>query len=225
MDKFKFLLNNFCLFKNISEDELNKIFSTNGLKEETFSSQTVFYNYQSCDKIGIIIKGRAVIRSGIDGVIIKKLTIGDMYGVASMFEKPSHSTIVMSVKDCTVLTMNKEFIENCIKISTTFATNYIMLLSQKINFLNNKINFFTAKSAENKVYSYLLQLPRKGNKLEMTIDMSTMAKMIGIGRATLYRALDKLETCGTIEKINKTIIFKEVWLWKKFYHYCLFAYF
>ena len=210
MDKKKFLTNYFNLFKNLSDDEINRIISFAGLNEEMFSSQTIIHNYRLCDKIGILVKGKAVIRSGIDGVIIKKLTVGDVYGVASMFEKPSHSTTVIAIKDCTILTMTKEFIENCINESATFATNYIKLLSQKINFLNNRINFFTAKSAENKVYSYLLQLPRDGNRLELSNDMSTIAKMIGIGRATLYRALDKLESCGTIEKVDKLIIFKEV---------------
>ena len=40
--------------------------------------------------------------------------------------------------------------------------------------------------------------------------MSTIAKMIGIGRATLYRAFEKLEKNGTITKQDKKIILNEV---------------
>ena len=40
--------------------------------------------------------------------------------------------------------------------------------------------------------------------------VETIAKMIGFGRATLYRALDKLEKSGTLTKIDKKIIFNEV---------------
>ena len=42
------------------------------------------------------------------------------------------------------------------------------------------------------------------------MDMSTVAKMLGIGRATLYRAFDKLEQNGSIIKNDKKIIFNEV---------------
>ena len=71
--------------------------------------------------------------------------------------------------------------------------------------MNSKINAYTAKSAENKLYAYLLQLPREKNTVVLPTDMSTLAKMIGIGRATLYRAFEKLEFSGLIIKNDKNI--------------------
>ena len=107
-------------------------------------------------------------------------------------------------------TAAKEFVDFCIKNDSTIAFNYIEFLSKRISFLNSKINAYTAKSAENKLYAYLLQLPRNGNTVFLPTDMSTLAKMIGIGRATLYRAFEKLETSGLITKNNKNIIINEV---------------
>ena len=210
MDKFKFLKENFFLFKKVSTQELEQILSLDGLFEECFSPKEIIQSCNHCDKIGIIVKGRAIIKSGLDGVILNKLSKCDVYGAAALFDKPSHTTYVEAVTECSVISMNRSFIEASLGLSNTVALNYIEFLAGKISFLNQKINAFTAKSAENKLYTYLLQLPRSGKEIELKTDMSTIAKMIGVGRATLYRAFDKLEKSGIITKSDKKILFNEV---------------
>ena len=210
MDITKFLKDHFFLFKGLSNNEIRKLSSMDGIYVDHFSANQVILDHFQCDKMGIIISGKAIIKSDTDGVIINKLSVGDVYGVASLFVPHSYTTVVMALGDCIVITMNKKYIEKCIEDSHICAINYIEILAEKISFLNRKINAFTAKSAENKLYAFLLQLPRSGNELELNIDMSTIAKMIGVGRATLYRAFDKLELAGTITKKNKIIIFNEV---------------
>ena len=210
MDKIDFLKENFFLFKNVSTSEINKIFSENACTEMHYCSGDIIQDNNSFDRIGIIFKGKAIIRSGVDGVIMNKLNVGDSYGAAALFDAPTHSTVVVASGECTVLTMDKNFIMDCITSSRQFSINYIEFLSKRINFLNKKINACTAKSAENKLYNYLLQLPRVGNSLSLNVDMSTIAKMLGIGRATLYRAFEKLENNGVITKSDKLIIFNEV---------------
>jgi CRP-like cAMP-binding protein len=77
--------------------------------------------------------------------------------------------------------------------------------------LNNKISSYTAKSAESKLYNYLCQLPRNNNVVELPVDISNLAKMLGLSRITLYRSLEKLENQDFISRINnKLIIIKEV---------------
>ncbi len=210
MDKEKYLCDNFFLFKNVPTDFLTDIFKLGGIHENKFSQGAVIQNCEHCNCIGLVIKGKAVVKSNNDGVIINKLNKNDVYGVAALFDKPTYSTIVQAVTDCTIIAMEKAFITECITQNSTVALNYIEFLAKKVSFLNKKINAYTAKSAENKLYAYLLQLPRNGNELVLNIDMSTVAKMIGIGRATLYRSFEKLEKNGTITKIDKKITFNEV---------------
>ena len=210
MDKEKYLCENFFLFKNVQPELLTNILKYKGLGENKFSQGEIIQNSTHFDSIGIVVKGKAVVKSNSDGVIINKLNKNDVYGVAAMFDKPTYSTVVQAVSECTIITMDKEFITECIKSNPVIALNYVEFLAKKVTFLNKKINAYTAKSAESKLYAYLLQLPRNGNVLELNIDMSTIAKMIGIGRATLYRAFEKLINNGTITKIDKIITFNEV---------------
>ena len=210
MDIKQFLRDNFFLFNDLDDKKIEKILTIKGISEEHYSQGDIMQNNKTLCKIGIIVKGKAIIKSGDDGVIIRKLNSNDIYGAACLFDLPKHLTIVKAVTDCTVITMNKEFIEGCILEEKSISIKYIEFLAKRISFLNTKINAYTAKSAENKLYTYLLQLPRNENVIDLKVDMSTIAKMIGIGRATLYRAFEKLEKSGTITKQDKKIILNEV---------------
>ncbi len=210
MDIKQFLRDNFFLFNGLNDSVIDKILSFDGIKEEYYSQGDVMQNNKTLCRIGIIVKGKAIIKSGDDGVIIRKLAKNDVFGVAGLFDSPTHLTTVNAITDCYVITMNKDFIERCMQEEKSISVKYIEFLAKRISFLNTKINAYTAKSAENKLYTYLLQLPRNENVIDLTVDMSTIAKLIGIGRATLYRAFEKLEQNGTIIKQDKKIILNEV---------------
>lgn len=209
--KYKsFLKENFFLFSCVDENKIDEMLLFDGISIEEYAPQEILQSSKTQEKIGIIIKGNAIIRSGDDGVIIRKLSAKDTYGAACLFDKPTYLTYVSAVSNCSVITFNKEFVEKCISCDENVAKNYISFLAKRISFLNSKINSYTAKNAENKLYAYLLQLPRNENTIDLKVSLSTLAKMIGIGRASLYRALEKLESNGTITRQDKKIILNEV---------------
>lgn len=71
-------------------------------------------------------------------------------------------------------------------------------------YLNRKIMTFTAGSAERKLSVFLAENATDG-VFTPTCSMSALANMLGIGRASLYRALDRLTDCGWIERRGKEI--------------------
>ena len=199
------------LFKNISQEDIKKYCSFPGYEIKNYAKNDTMLSAKTDKQIGILLEGKAIIISNDDGVVIKKLSKGDIYGVAILFDDPHYSTrVISSSSKTTVLTLNRDFVKKCIDQNTQIAFNYIEYMAKKISFLNSKISSFTAKTAESKLYAYLLQLPREENKIILTTDFSSIAKMIGIGRASLYRAFEKLEKDGLIIKNNKEIILKEV---------------
>ncbi|MBQ9703528.1 MAG: Crp/Fnr family transcriptional regulator [Clostridia bacterium] len=198
------------LFENVNEESIKKCCEQDGIALIEYSPQDVMQDYKSAQNVGILLNGKATIISGDDGVIIRKLEKDDVYGVAKLFDTPKYLTKVVATSKCTVLALNKDFIEGCIEIDRQIAINYISFLAKKISFLNNKISSYTGKTVENKLYTYLLQLPRNNNQIVLNTDFSAIAKMLGIGRASLYRAFDKLEKDGLIIKNNKEITLKEV---------------
>jgi CRP-like cAMP-binding protein len=204
------ILSNCFLFENVDEGTIKKCCEYDGCNIVEYSPQDIMQDYKSTQNIGIIISGKAAIISGDNGVIIRKLVKNDIYGVAKLFDSSNYLTKVVATTKCSVLTINKSFVESCIEKDKQIGINYISLLAKKISFLNHKISSYTAKTVDNKLYTYLLQLPRNNNVIELNTDFSAIAKMLGIGRASLYRAFDKLEKDGLIIKNNKQIILNEV---------------
>lgn len=76
------------------------------------------------------------------------------------------------------------------------AFNYIRFLSGRIQFLNRKIDSFTAPGAQQALLSYLRQQP--GGK-SVGLSMVKLSEMLNIGRTSLYRAVEQLEQCGKIK--------------------------
>lgn len=204
------ILSNTMIYKDIKKDILEHCSSFDGWKIVTYQKNETMLSADSEKNIGIVLEGKAIIINEDESVIIKRLEKNDIYGVATLFNKLNYKTKVISCSKMSVLLLNKSFIEACIAYCPRISINYLEYLAQKIEFLSNKINSYTAKTVEAKLYSYLRQLPIENNKIVLKSDFSEIAKMLGIGRASLYRAFDKLENDGLINKNNKEIIFNEV---------------
>ena len=86
---------------------------------------------------------------------------------------------------------------------TELALNYIKFLSGRIEFLNLKIDAFTATDAAQKLSLYLYN-----STSEETKNLTELAKRLNMGRASLYRAVEALEKEGIIEKNGKKITVK-----------------
>lgn len=211
MNEYLEILSNIFLFKNVDTKIIEECCSLDGISAIKYNQGDVMQNALSKKQIGIILKGKAVILSNDNGVIIRKLLKGDIFGAAIMFDnEPKYSTKVVASAFCSVLTLNEGFVKQCISLDPQIAFNYLEFLANRISFLNSKISSYTAKNTENKLLAYLMQLPRDNNVITLETDLSAIARMLGMGRASLYRAFDKLEAEGIITKENKKIILNEV---------------
>ena len=210
MESLQEILSGIFLFKGISKKDIDHCSSFDGAEFISYERDEIMLSSETDKKIGILLSGKASIFSGDSGVIIKRLSVNDIYGVAILFDDAHYSTKVVATGKCEILSLNRDFVQSCIQYNSRISLNYIEYLAKKITFLNLKIDAYTAKTAENKLYSYLLQLPRDDDKIVLKTDFSAIAKMIGIGRASLYRAFEKLEKDGLIIKNNKEITLCEV---------------
>lgn len=164
---------------------------------ETIFSKT---NYQK--SLSLIIKGKATAlkRHGGKDLMIRTFLPGDVFGVAALFcQNVEYVSDIQADSLCVVAFVPQEIVDEVFRCSHDAAIAYISLLSQKIRYLNDKLDHISAPSALSKLCYYLLE------KQETTIAMQALAQTLGISRMTLYRSLDALMENKWIKKEGKQL--------------------
>ena len=103
-----------------------------------------------------------------------------------------------------MLVLYKPILTYLIDNDVAVRYQYIAFLAQKTLYLNQKISCLTAGSAEQKL-AYWLDANASGDIVQTQIPMNALCTMLDIGRASLYRAFDKLEQEGFIIREQKTV--------------------
>lgn len=205
------------LFSGISEKRAQELFPEGSLIVKSHKKgETVFEENDFSRSLGIILKGSAVVekKSLEKPVIMSTLREGGTFGMAALFyEESVYPTTITAAAQTDVAFISKEALKSAFLKEPRLSENYICLLSQKIHFLNKKIETFSSRGSGFKLYSYLLdEYSKRGKdgKVELFYNMSELSRLLGIGRTTIYRELEELTSSGLIKKDGKTFtILKE----------------
>lgn len=149
--------------------------------------------------IGILTGGTAsVIREGEKRrVIHRTLSVGDIFGVSALFGGAApFPTTILADSPASVLLFDENGLEQLFEAVPRIARNYIGLLTEKIRFLNGRLDSLAGRSAEERVAFHLLSHIQADGMLGIT--KSALASLLGLGRASLYRILDLFEENGLI---------------------------
>jgi CRP-like cAMP-binding protein len=132
----------------------------------------------------------------IKKVMLRTFSAGAVFGISDWYADPKAGLSRIEAKEETdVLTIRPAGVRLLLEESRSFREHYISFLTGRIRFLNQKIEYLTAGSAEIKLSHYLLSLD-ESQTVTLPISMSALAEMLDLGRASLYRAMDKLTADG-----------------------------
>ena len=167
----------------------------------------VYSNQQFSNAIGYILKGVAVAKADNQNEThLKTCEKGMSFGAAAVFGNSEHYISTITAKtDLEVLFVAENELLALFEKYPQTAVNYITFLSEKIRFLNKKLNVVSSSGTENTVFKYLTSLADKNGEILNFKNMSLVSKTLGISRASLYRALSDLEKSGYIIKENNYI--------------------
>lgn len=155
----------------------------------------------------ILLSGHAEVRKG--SALLRELSAGDVTGVSVLFGGDSRmETDVVASGRTSVLFLPREAVEKAILADPVLTERYIRFLSSRIRFLNGVIGRFSGSDVTERTAHYLLERAgEQGRQFELVA--SRAARELGIGRASLYRALDDLQNEGCIEKEGRRILLKD----------------
>ncbi len=160
--------------------------------------------------LALILRGTAsVSKTGLDGrrTVINRLFKGDVFGMATLFyEEAEFPSEITAENDLRLAVFPKESIEEAFSVSPEFAKAYVVLLSEKIHFLNKKLSAFSEGEASEKLLRWIITSANGEKEFILPCSVSKLAQMLGIGRASVYRAFDSLSERGAILKDGKKIV-------------------
>lgn len=191
------------LFSSVKDEDLVEL-ASNYCTEKVYKKGSVIFSKASNEKcIGIILKGTAQVEQ--EHIVVSRLNAADIFGAVTLYGKNEvFANNITAVSDCKVAFMDKEGIDTLVSKSPRFAKKYIEYLSQRIYFLNKKIETYTSPTADEKLYAYLLSVCI-GNTVEINLRMTELANELNLSRASLYRAFNELEEKQKIIKAGKHI--------------------
>lgn len=137
-------------------------------------------------------------------VLLRTFAPYEIFGISNLYTDCPFATRIVAKSDCAVLVLHKPFLTYLIDYDSKVRYQYIAFLAKKTLYLNQKISCLTAGSAEQRL-AYWLDSNAMDNVVHMQIPMNALCTMLDIGRASLYRAFDKLEHDGFILRQQKTV--------------------
>lgn len=154
--------------------------------------------------LGIIISGTAQVEKGTPDhlIVMSRLIQGDVFGAVSLYASSErYVTAIRAVTPVTALIIPKRIMDKLIRTYPEIAVNYLTYLSERIYFLNRRIDSFTGGSAVQRLAGYFLMSEADTSG----VPAAHLASALDIGRASLYRAFEELEQAGAIRRDGKLI--------------------
>lgn len=168
--------------------------------------------------IGMILSGKAIVTTPDleKTVLLRYLNSGDLFGIANLFTKEPYVSVIRASSTCKVFYLPEVAIRALLESDHTFLYRYLEFLSGRICYLNRKIGYLTAGGAERRLALYLASLGT--NPITLPISISSLSELLDIGRASLYRAFDRLTEDGFLRKDGRVFYLSDPEAMLRAYH-------
>ena len=197
-------IRNSFLFRSCTEDASFLLERCGAYEEICPPHHVIPFRGKSGGRIGILLEGAAKVFSAEDEkTLLNRLEEGDLFGVSTLYSEAEADTVIQTATRCRILFLEERNLGPLWEHEKT-RENLVSFLTGRIRFLTEKIASFTAPDADTKLVRFLLQNSDEKGCFSVR-SYSELAKVLNVGRASLYRSLDKLENEGVISRTGKEI--------------------
>ncbi len=176
------------------------------LRERKLSKgETLFYEDERCECIGIIVSGSVQIVSYLpDGkqIIYNSLKEGEIFGNNLIFSsEPFYKGNIIAVEETTVGLLERDDLLKILEGNKDFMVEYLKIQSNFSKELNNRIKLLSLESAEER---FLYYMHTHKNRIAYR-SVSDLARQLYLERETLSRLLSRFLKEKRIIRDDKTI--------------------
>lgn len=208
LNDFKILKGCF-LFETFNSNELFKL--NDFLKKENchvtqYEKDEYIFSEASTYELGVLLGGKATAVCSEDNKSeLKSFSQGEVFGAAGVFCNGENTSLpkIKADNHCKILFIGRNALEKLIKSEPQIAIKYIEFLSNRVEFLNNRISTFTSSQAVKRLAKYILD----NRESDLTdVNFAALARSLDISRASFYRAKNELEESGAARLDSKKIV-------------------
>ena len=206
----KALLLNLYLFEQLSGPKKEEALASLPIGIADFPSGSIILSKEKfTSALNLVLSGTVCVYRASEGkdVLLNTLKAGDTFGAAAMFgASDTYPTTVKAKGPVRVATIAEQDLENLFLQYPDTSISHIRFLSDRVRFLNEKIHSLTGRSVESKLSNFILEAD--GKDALHHLNMSRLASSLDIGRASLYRLIQKFceQNLITFEDGTITII-------------------
>lgn len=199
------------LFDRISMDEIEKILSEIPYRIKKFKSGTLIVGAgEPVRSLMIVIKG-VVKGEMVDyaGKVIKIEDIPAPGALASAFlfgDRNLYPVNVITVTDSELLMIEKNTFLNLLRKYDLVLKNFLDMISNRSQFLSEKIKFLNFKTIRGKLAQYILRAAGQDkSEIKLGMTQNDLSEYFGVARPSIARVLGELENEGIIITKGKTL--------------------
>lgn len=210
-NRYCLLLAQSFLFSEVDRPTVDTAFLSEECTCFEFEPGEKIYTRNHYDKsLGIVLSGELqAVKPESVALVLNTFYSGGIFGVAALFTNArQYVSDVVVVKRSRVLFLPQGILQGLFEVNSKIAENYISYLSNRICFLNGRIDNFTGGTAECRFANFLVSLSGRKNhalEFELPCTLTQLSNTLNIGRASLYRAIDDLSVAGIIKRSGKNI--------------------
>lgn len=191
------------LFSGLSEGRIAALLRAPGICVRRYARGESVRTADTAEAVlGLILSGEALVekREGASVMRMSKLKLGDLFGAASIFcEERDYVAEITAQSSLWVLEIVETALSGMMREEPRVTENYIRYLTTRIRFLSSRIDSFVCAGTEQRVLLFLSNNAEQG-VCALPYGMDTLAKTLGMSRATLYRAIGELVSEGKLKR-------------------------
>lgn len=199
------------VFRGISPFEMEGLLNDAQYQIKKYSKgDMVAFREDRCENLMIVLKG-SVKGEMLDpsGKSIKIEDIMAPYPIASAFlfgQRNQFPVNVTANEEVEIFYLSKDSVIDLFQKNKVFLTNYLNSISNRSQFLANKLMFLNFKTIKGKLANYILKLaaPDK-NEIILPKSQAEMANFFGVTRPSFARSLKEMEQEGLITTNRREI--------------------
>jgi CRP-like cAMP-binding protein len=203
------------IFRGLSAAEIEKALNSVPHRLKKYRLGTlIFQAGERIDVLAIVLSGMVKGEmTDLTGRIIKIEDIPAPRAIAPAFMFGSKNLFpvnVIAVADTELMIVERQSFLSLLKEDNRVLVNFLNLISNRSQFLSEKIKFLNFKTIKSKLAQYILDLPEtRKNEVKLDRTQNDLADYFGVARPSIGRALGELEETGIIETKSKLIVIKD----------------